>query len=1143
MEQNVVFFRVEATGVGDLVDQLGLLRREAKQLQGDLNKAADPAEYLKLNRALETNRANQKEITAAIRENTKATKEAATFQVGSYRALDRELANLRKSYKELGQAEREGVAGKETLKRIQVLDTQMKQLDATMGQFQRNVGNYPGGDFGASFKNLISQAGGPLGSFVGQVEGLGGPLAGMASSLGIAGTTAATAGAAIAGVGIVAAAGVAKAMEFETAFAQLSATLGVSGDEADALKQRITELQTITVKDGATIVSTSAQIADALTVVGSAAPQLLKNQDALQAVTKEVIVFSKSAGTDLAESARVVTGAINLFGLEASEAARVINVLAAGEKEGSATTLEAADALEKAGGAARLSGVSIEETTAAIQLLAKDSLKGSEAGTQLRNVLLKLSTAEALPPDARKAFESTGKSLEFFSDKTVPLVDKLQALKGISGDTAAMTKIFGTENINAAISLTKYADEFPNLTAAITETQTAYDQAGVKQQTFQAKLENLSNSVTNLLTKIGEMLLPVLSFLAEGFTRIVNTAIEVGNAFGDVASAVGEVAGESDWLGQAVKFVGDVLIGMVTGPLKLLRLGILNAGGIFSGFADVIAGIPTYVAQMVENTITRLQIFTLKAKGLFQDASNFISLGFSGGGEEYYAQADALYNDLQKRTAEQKGLFEMFGAGYMDFINKATEKDKARQAAAEQAVKAEEQALAMQQAATEQAAANEEAAKKAEAAKRKADAEAAKKAEEDKKRAEAEARNLQFLREELKKTEEQLAKYADKNLIPTELLQKYKSLEGEIKNVEKTLDDLFKKEELVVPVNVEITPSSLTKMQGDLDLIHKMSKKAAYEAAKAVQDAGKKDRTTIDEDNKKKLEQEKDIREQIKQASIQLAQDASDAIFELEAENAERRLEKRLEELDTQESAQLALVEGNAIAEQQVREEFDAQREQLEREAFERKKRMDIAQAVMNGALGITSALTQVPAGFVMAALVAAQTAIQVATIAAQQFARGGLIEGEMTPKAEHGIFVGPSHAGGGINTRLSGRRVNVEGGEYFERLRNGSTVVINKRSTSRFRDALLGQAGRDYPGKLQTLSGINQYGGGVPLFAMGGLVPTMGNASVDPNQNVQLQLLAASIDKLSNRVPVLTVQSYDTVNARANQVKTLQGL
>ena len=637
MEQNVVFFRVEATGVGDLVDQLGLLRREAKQLQGDLNKATDPTEYLKLNRALETNRANQKEITAAIRENTKATKEAATFQVGSYRQLDRELSNLRKSYKELGQAEREGVAGKETLQRIQVLDTQMKQLDATMGQFQRNVGNYPGGDFGASFKGLIQQAGGPLGNFVGQIEGLAGPIGGMISSLGVMGSSAAAAGAAtagagaaagvatgsmlaagaaIAGVGLVAAAGVTNAMEFETAFAQLSATLGVSGDEADALKQRISELQTITLENGASIVSTSAQIADSLTVVGSAAPQLLKNQDALAAVTREVIVFSKSAGTDMANAARVVTGAMNLFGLEASEASRIINVLAAGEKEGSATTLEAADALEKAGGAAKLSGVSIEETTAAIQLLAKDSLKGSEAGTQLRNVLLKLSTAEALPPDARKAFESTGKSLEFFSDKTVPLVDKLQALKGISGDTAAITKIFGTENINAAISLTKYADEFPNLTAAITKTQTAYDQAGVKQETFQAKLENLSNSVTNLLTKIGEMLLPVLTFLADGFTKIVNTAIEVGNAFGDVANAVGEVAGESDWLGKAVKFVGEVLIGMVTGPLKLLKFGVLGVGATFAGLKAVIENIPQATLQTIQTVLTNLTIFTLKANGV-----------------------------------------------------------------------------------------------------------------------------------------------------------------------------------------------------------------------------------------------------------------------------------------------------------------------------------------------------------------------------------------------------------------------------------------------------------------------------------------------------------------------------------------------
>ena len=1144
MADQVVFFRVEAQGVGDLVDQLGLLRKQASELQKEMRKAADPAEYTKLNRELENNRMAQKEVRSEVQKVQKAQKEQAQFASTSYRALNSELVALRRSYKELTSEERASKFGEQTILRIQQLDQELRQVDATMGQFQRNVGNYPGGNRGiAAFGSLIQQTGGPLGNFIGQVEGFAGPLTQMGESLGLTAAGAAGAAAGVAAVGIVAAKGVANAMEYETAFAQLSATLGVSGDEADALKERISELQTITLDNGASIVSTSTQIADALTVVGSAAPQLLKNQAALQAVTKEVIVFSKSAGTDLAESARVVTGAINLFGLEASEAARVINVLAAGEKEGSATTLEAADALEKAGGAARISGVSIEETTAAIQLLAKDSLKGSEAGTQLRNVLLKLSTAEALPPDAQKAFQKTGKELEFFSDKTVPLVEKLQALKSISGDTAAMTKIFGTENINAAISLTKYADEFPNLTAAITGTSTAYDQAGVKQETFAAKLENLQNKLNNVLTVIGEALIPLLSVLADYWMAVIDAVGQVGTAIGDVVSEItGAETATFSW-GEIVKKVGNVIIAAATGPLKLFALGIRNLGAIFAGVKAVIGDIPTAVAQLVADAIDHLTVFTLKAKGLFANASNFISFGLASGGEEYFKQADAVYNDMQKRAAGNVDILGKFSAAYNGFWSEAEQKDKMRKEAADNAVKAEQEQLDMAQKLEAQAEADAENQKERDAAAKKAADEKKKADEEAAKQAEIERRNLAFLREELAKVEEKLKGYKDKNLIPTALLQSYNSLKNEIANVEKELADLFKAAE-PIKIPVEIDQTSIQKINADLVMIGKMTAKEAYKSAKAVADAGKKDEKSAKEDAQKRLDEEKDLREQIKEASIQLAQDASDAIFELEAENAERRLEKRLEEIDQQESAQLALVEGNAIAEQQVLEQFAAQREQLQREEFERKKRMDIAQAIMNGALGVTSALTQVPAGFVMAALVAAQTAIQVATIAAQEFARGGLIEAAVgTPKAESGIFVGPSHAGGGINARLSGRLVNVEGGEYYERLADGSSVVINKRSTSRFMRALQSQAGVNYPGKLQTLSRINELGGGVPLYATGGLISPMGNASADRSGGMGMEVLALAIDKMNSRVPVLTLQSFDTVNARANQVRTLQGL
>jgi TP901 family phage tail tape measure protein len=1164
MAEQVVFFRVEADGVADLVDQLGLLRKQATELQRDMRKATDPADYVKLNRELENNRIEQKAITAAIKDNTKAVREQTGMALGSYRQLDSELGRLRRSYKELAEAERNGIAGKQTLDRIAQLDTQLKQIDASMGQFQRNVGNYPGSNLG-KFAGGIAGLGGPIGNFVGNLQGMQSPLQDIAGGLGMTGTAGLAAAGGIAAAAVVIGKGVANAMEFETAFAQLSATLGVSGAEADALKERISELETITLTGGAQIVSTSSQIADALTVVGSAAPQLLKNQDALQAVTKEVIVFSKSAGTDLAGAAKVVTGAINLFGLEASEAARVVNVLAAGEKEGSASTLEAAAALETAGGAARISGVSIEETTAAIQLLAKDAIKGSEAGTALRNVFLKLATADTLPKAAQDAFKETGVNVQLLTDTTVPLTEKLNELRKMTGNTAALTQVFGTENVNAAISLTKYADEFPNLTAAITNTNVAYDQAGVKQETFGAKLENLSNKVNNLLTKVGEMFIPMLSALADIVTTVFDAFGEVNNAISDVVEEVTGATDATGLFGEVLSYLGSLIGKLMSVQFKAFVMAIRGIGATFAGIKAIIGDIPTAIGQLVEDGIDHISVFALKAKAAFANASNFITFGLAGGGEEFIAQADAIYNNMQERAKGNVDILGKFSAAFTGFLDKAKEKDELRKQAADQAAAAEEEAVVLADKLKADAEAEAERKKKAEEAAKKA-------AEEAKKRAEEERRNLNFLRAELVKVEEQLKKYADKSLIPTALLQSYNSLKNEIAGVEKQLAEMdqaemqrrtiemlvkFKAEtealdalgddinDRPIELSVQIGEESIRNLEGQLDGLVDFTAKASQQSIVETQKALK----TLDEieaeDAQKRLEDEKNLREQIKKASITLAQDAADAIFEIESQNAERRIERRMEELEMQEAAQLALVEGNAQAEMQVREDYAAQREQLEREEFERKKRMDIAQAIMNGALGITAALVQVPAGFVMAALIAAQTAVQVATIAAQEFADGGLIapSDSLSPKAESGIFVGPSHARGGINTRLSGRLVNVEGGEYYERLADGSSVVINKRSTGRFASALRAQAGKNYAGKLQALSAINEMGGGVPLFAMGGIVPPMGNAASDRQASGQMELLAMALSKIDNRVPVLTLQSFDTVNARANQVKTLQGL
>ena len=79
----------------------------------------------------------------------------------SYRALNAELVNLRRRYKELSRAERD-VVGPQLLDRIGKLDTELKQLDAEMGNYQRNVGNYSSalGDLaGFDFAALATPAG------------------------------------------------------------------------------------------------------------------------------------------------------------------------------------------------------------------------------------------------------------------------------------------------------------------------------------------------------------------------------------------------------------------------------------------------------------------------------------------------------------------------------------------------------------------------------------------------------------------------------------------------------------------------------------------------------------------------------------------------------------------------------------------------------------------------------------------------------------------------------------------------------------------------------------------------------------------------------------------------------------------------
>ena len=159
-----------------------------------------------------------------------------------------------------------------------------------------------------------------------------------------------------------------------------------------------------------------------------------------------------------------------------------------------------------------------------------------------------------------------------------------------------------------------------------------------------------------------------------------------------------------------------------------------------------------------------------------------------------------------------------------------------------------------------------------------------------------------------------------------------------------------------------------------------------------------------------------------------------------------------------------------------------------------------ITEAIINGALAMTKVTAQTGVlAFAFSPFIAAMTAAQIAVIASQKFANGGMIE----EFANGGMVQGKSHAQGGEKFAVGGRVVELEGGE----------AVINKRSTAMFK----GQ-----------LSAMNAAGGGVK-FADGGLMNMPSFASSQFDATNQQNMMGAM--NQSNRVIVVEADITESQN------------
>lgn len=736
--------------------------------------------------------------------------------------------------------------------------------------------------------------------------------------------------------------------QFEKSISELSAITGQSGKELDKLSDAARRMGKETTKS-------AVQVAEAFTVVGSKRPELLKNADALIEVTEAAITLSEAAGIDVADAAQAVTLAINQFGDSAGGATKVIDVLAAASVEGSVLIPQLAEELSKFGGIAEKSGLSVAQAAASVEVVGKTV---EQSGTKLRNILIQLESGT-----------------ENFRPSVVGLNTALDNLakEGFT-EIGPLAKKFGKQNAEAALSVIQNRSEVARLTDAL-------DVNGIAQRQAAIMTDNLDGAQKRLGSAFDELYLTIGAGSEGGaITKLIDEIAEGVNSFS-------EWANETSFFTELFRlFINTAKLGLV--PITILfetfqalTGGFKSASVEVSGFTKTLrvtsAVIETYlggIKTFITTIVNGFKILGLVVGTVIKSIETNVKViadGFSGLGKiiksvvnrdfseipnivnKTFSDSKKTVNDFTDETFKSfDKTFSETGKVILDFKNDTVKLFK--DAVDEKAILDEKQTAKEKFELSKRIKQVEESEKSKSVIKEK-------KLTKEEKEAEREAKRL--------KSEEERRLNAEENFIDkVNKLQKDASLLAIEDERKLQLEKLrIKKEALIEEANLKVQQG--TKLDNTL-LTLNSSFKAKEDAINKTFDEKAKEKEISDRENKIK-----NITD-VGNFAVNSTKSLIDSIANLELSAQQRRLERGL------------------ISE----EEFALAKYEIEKKAFNTQKKADIAQALINGALGISKGFAQGGLlGFATAGLIAAQTGAQVASISKQNFPESSFADGGFT--------------------------------------------------------------------------------------------------------------------------------------------------
>lgn len=336
------------------------------------------------------------------------------------------------------------------------------------------------------------------------------------------------------------------AADFEEQMSAVEAIANANDSQMEALAAEAKEL-------GATTIYTAQQSAEGMKYMAMAGWTAEDMLNGMQGMT----TLAAAAGEDLGMVSDIVTDSLTAFGLKASDTAHFADVLAQAANKSNTDIAIMGDTFKYSAAVAGALGYSIEDVATMIGLMANSGIKGSRAGTSLRNIFNGLLGDITLTSRA-------------FGEVEYSAVNADGTMKGLAETVSDLRYYFSqmteSEQVANALDIAQmygYNGLLAIINSSEADFNSLYDSinncTGAAQRMAKVKLDNLNGDVTlmnsameALQSTVGEQFNPELRELTQLGTEGINwmnqmiqdnpeltKGIMVGaGAFGTMATAI-----------------------------------------------------------------------------------------------------------------------------------------------------------------------------------------------------------------------------------------------------------------------------------------------------------------------------------------------------------------------------------------------------------------------------------------------------------------------------------------------------------------------------------------------------------------------------------------------------------------------------